>query len=237
MTQPALPQPASTVVMLRSDQKTGFEVYLNRRPDHMDTYAGVYVFPGGRVEESDCSAAMLDLTRGITAAQAREKLGADLPLKLCLGFWVAAVRELFEEVGVHLFLGQTNSADPSRELVERIAKKRPMLQRGEIDFAGLLTAERVYCDLSRLIYFFHRVTPEHYPTRFDTRFYLAALPPDQVPLAVSEEVSESLWVSPRVALERFEKGEFPIMPPTVMVLRILNKHDSWAGLRAAFNLF
>ena len=57
--------------------------------------------------------------------------------------------------------------------------QRVLLQTGSLDLATLLAGESLYCDLTRLIYFYHRVTPEHYPTRFDTHFYLAALPPDR----------------------------------------------------------
>ena len=237
MAAPATPQPASTVVLLRPNLETGFDVYLNRRPDHLDTYAGVFVFPGGRVEESDCSANMLALTRGLTAAEAQRKLGVSLPGEVCLGYWVAAMRELFEEVGIHFLRADPGTSEsPSDGLMRRMAEQRQMLQKGEISFAKLLTTERVYCDLNQLIYFFHRVTPEHYRVRFDTRFYLAAVPPDQTPLDKSEEVSESLWISPQLALERFASNDFPMMPPTVMVLRTLSKYRSWTELREAFNV-
>ena len=232
MPEAAIPQPASTVVLLRPNANTGFDVYLNRRPDHLDTYAGVFVFPGRRVEESDCSAAMLALTRGLSPFEAQQKLGVSLPKEICLGYWVAAVRELFEEVGIHFLLCGPGTADSSSDaLYQRMAERRANLQNGEISFAELLASERVYCDLSRLTYFFHRVTPEHYRVRFDTRFYIAALPPEQTPLASSEEVVESLWISPQLALERFAQNEFPMMPPTVMVLRSLAKYRSWTELR------
>lgn len=235
--KPAIPQPASTVVLLRPDQSNGFEVYLNRRPDKMDTYAGVYVFPGGRVEESDCSASMIGLTRGVTPIEAQQRLGVELPPEVCLGYWVAAARELFEEVGIHFFLNQNESSHLSDlQLVQRVAGQRSGLQRGEIAFADLLRSERLCCDLARLTYFFHRVTPEHYHVRFDTRFYLAALPAGQMPLDASEEVSESLWLSPQLALECYEGGNFPMMPPTLMVLRTLCSHGSWATLCEAFRL-
>lgn len=238
MAEPAIPQPASTVVLLRPNEKNGFDVYLNRRPAHLDTYAGVFVFPGGRVEESDCSAAMLALTRGLTGSEAQEKLGVSSPGEICLGYWVAAVRELFEEVGIHFLVSDPGTSDSSLNTIQhRMSERRPLLQNGKISFIELLTTERLYCDLNRLIYFFHRVTPEHYRVRFDTRFYLAALPPDQNPLAVSEEVSESLWISPQLALERFAHNELPMMPPTVMVLRTLVKYRSWTELRELFGVY
>ncbi len=233
MPEPAIPLPASTVVLARPDGAEGYQIYLNRRPEQMDTYAGVYVFPGGRVEPDDWSAAMIALTRGLTAAEARQKLGVDLPPELCLGHWVAAVRELFEEVGIHFFYSE---AAPSAPFAERIHARRGALQRGEIGLAALLSAERLFCDLAPLRYIFHRVTPEHYRVRFDTRFYLAALPAGQSPLDAAEEVSESVWISPTKALERHQAGDFPMMPPTLMVLRTLAAQPTWKALRTAFEL-
>jgi 8-oxo-dGTP pyrophosphatase MutT (NUDIX family) len=238
MADPVIPQLASTVVLLRPDQDHAFEIYLNRRPENMETYAGVYVFPGGRVEQSDWSAAMISRTRGVSPVEAQETLGADGQPEVCLGHWVAALRELFEEVGIHFFINQGGPpTDLSHQPIgARIAAKRAALQRGQIDFADLLSSEQLFCDLSCITYFFHRITPDHYRARFDTRFYLATLPPDQYPMDALEEVAESLWISPTVALDRYNTGEFPMTPPTLMVLRTLSSHRSWAGLRASFNL-
>ncbi|MSP39307.1 MAG: hypothetical protein EXR70_12525 [Deltaproteobacteria bacterium] len=238
MAQPTIPLPASTVVLVRPNDNDGFEIFMNRRPDKMEVYAGVHVFPGGRVEVGDFSAPMLELTQGVTPAEAQEKLGGGLAAERSLGFWVAAARELFEEAGIFLFAPQNNSQRDSAlpGLAERLADRRAGLQRGDFDLARLLAAEGLYCDLRRLNYFFHRVTPEHYPVRFDTRFYLAALPPDQSPLDSSEEVSESLWITPSAALERSQLGDFPMMPPTIAVLRSLSIHSSWNELGTVFDL-
>ena len=104
MVQPASPLPASTVVLVRPEPTGGFEVYLNRRPDQMETYAGVHVFPGGRVEKIDYSADMLSLTRGVTPIEAQQQLGSDLEPEICLAHWIAAARELFEEAGIQFFV-------------------------------------------------------------------------------------------------------------------------------------
>ena len=213
---------------------------MNRRPDQMGTYAGVHVFPGGRVEESDYSADMLAITRGLTPDQAQQKLGSESAPELCLAYWVAAVRELFEEAGIHFFFLSGDAGASTQALPEdccaRLAEKRAALQLGEVTLAGLLLAEGLYCDVTQLNYFFHRVTPEHYAVRFDTRFFLAALPPKQVPLHASEEVSESLWIAPDAALERAEAGDYRMMPPTLAVLRNLSSHRSWDEVRKAFNV-
>jgi len=238
MAQPATPYPASTVVLVRPDPNGSFEILMNRRPEKMDTYAGVYVFPGGRVEESDWSAEMISLTCGLTPDAAQQQLGAQLQPELCLGYWVAAVRELFEEMGIHFFRPRGGAVtDLMRQRIfTRLGERRSALQRGEIGFPALLTSEQLFCDVAPLAYFYHRITPEHYAVRFDTRFYLAALPADQDPLHTSEEVSESLWVSAKEALERSQNGNFPMMPPTLAVLRTLSSHATWAELRDAFQL-
>jgi 8-oxo-dGTP pyrophosphatase MutT (NUDIX family) len=230
--------PASTVVLVRPNDDGAFEIFMNRRPQKMDTYAGVYVFPGGRVESTDWSSPMLNLVRGITPEDAQQKLGSAAGPEICLGYWVAAVRELFEEAGVHFFVPQQNQPAliDANDFAVRLAQKRAELQEGKFDLPTLMAAERLYCDVGRLSYFFHRITPEHYPVRFDTRFYLAALPEGQEPLHVSEEVSESLWLAPKTAIDRNQAGNFPMMPPTMAVLRTLAERDSWDSLCDAFQL-
>lgn len=237
MAPPAIPLPASTVVLVRPDEQGVFEVLMNRRPERMQTYAGAYVFPGGCIEPTDYSPEMIALTHGLAPAEARATLGSDLAPEVCLGHWVAAVRELFEEAGILFFVGAGEAGiSDSTSRLERLLSKRSALQRGELTLASLLSSELLRCDISRLAYFSHRITPEHYKIRFDTRFFLAALPSPQIPLHSSEEVAESLWIGPQAALDRSLSGGFPMMPPTIAVLRILAEHGSWRSLRAAFQL-
>lgn len=238
MTQPATPLPAATVVLLRRLEGGRFEVFLNRRPERMETYANTYVFPGGRVESSDFSTAALEIATGVSMAEAQRTLGSGSPPESCLAYWIAAARELFEESGVHFFYpaGGAPMTRLSEESSRRLATKRVQLQRGEIGLAALLADENLRCDLTALSYFFHRVTPEHYPIRFDTRFFLAILPVGQTPLHASEEVSESLWVTPEAALARSAAAEFRMMPPTLAVLRSLNEQSTWEDLCNAYKL-
>ena len=237
MAQPAIPLPASTVVLVRPDERGGFEVFMNRRPENMQTYAGVYVFPGGCVEQADCSPEMAALTDGLAPAEARATLESNLAPEVCLGHWVAAVRELFEEAGIHFF---TSVYGPrildDEKLLQRLLPKRSALQTGRMTLPDLLNSEQLRCYLGGLTYFSHRITPEHYKIRFDTRFFLAALPAQQIPLHSSEEVAESLWIGPQAALERSPSGNFPMMPPTIAVLRRLAEQGSWQALRATFKV-
>jgi 8-oxo-dGTP pyrophosphatase MutT (NUDIX family) len=237
MIQPAIPLPASTVVLVRRDERGGFEVFMNRRSEKMQTYAGVYVFPGGCVDQADYAPEMIALTRGLAPVDARATLNSELEPEVCLGHWVAAVRELFEEAGIHFFGSAEDCevADPS-SLLERLLAKRSALQAGELTLAEILRSELLCCEVGRLTYFAHRITPEHYEVRFDTRFFLAALPAQQNPLHSSEEVEDSLWISPQAALDRFPSGRFSMMPPTLAVLRTLAQRGSWQALRASFNV-
>jgi 8-oxo-dGTP pyrophosphatase MutT (NUDIX family) len=180
----------------------------------------------------------LSLCRGLTRSDAQNILGADIGPEMSLGHWVAAVRELFEETGIHFFIDQRGVApDVSQvDIAERLNEKRRALSNRTFSLSRLLESEGLVCDLGRLTYLFHRITPEKYSIRFDTRFYLAVLPDNQIPLISSEEVSESLWLTPQNALDEAASGKFSMMPPTLITLRALAEHGSWQKLCAAFRL-
>jgi 8-oxo-dGTP pyrophosphatase MutT (NUDIX family) len=95
---------ASTIVVVRPDPNGGIEVLMTRRRPEMQFLGGFLVFPGGGVENEDCSEKMLSLCRGLTRSEAQKILGADLGPEMSLGHWVAAGRELFEETGIHFSL-------------------------------------------------------------------------------------------------------------------------------------
>ena len=199
---------------------------------------GVYVFPGGSVEEGDYSEEMLERCRGLSPVEAQRNLGNELSPELSLGHWVAGIRELFEEVGILFSVSDGGKKLDTRheELKKRLTEKRHALVREALDFRFLLESEGLYCDVGRLAYFSHRVTPEKYSVRFDTRFYLAALPPDQSPLSSSQEVTEGLWLTPQQALQRAQNAGFPMMPPTLAALRTLAALGSWQKLREQYQL-
>jgi 8-oxo-dGTP pyrophosphatase MutT (NUDIX family) len=238
MTETVNPIKASTIVVVRPEPNGGIEVLMTRRRPEMQFLGGFLVFPGGGVENEDCSDKMLSLCRGLTRFDAQKILGADLNPEMSLGHWVAAIRELFEETGIHFFIDEKGlEPEVSRgDVAERLRAKRQSLASGTFVLAELLESEGLFCDVGRLSYLFHRITPEKYSIRFDTRFYLAALPDNQTPLASSEEVSECLWLSPDNALEASSSGKFPMMPPTIIALRSLAEHGSWENLCIAFRL-
>jgi 8-oxo-dGTP pyrophosphatase MutT (NUDIX family) len=232
------PRNASTVVLLRPGDNGDFKILLTRRPPQMKFLGGYYVFPGGAVHPEDYSSRVLERCRGLSANDARRILGAHDNAIQALGHWVAVVRELFEEVGVLLCLtesgGEVDLRNPGAKA--RIELKRQAMVKSELDFGAFLKSENLICDLSRAVYFDHWVTPEIYSMRFDTRFYIAKLPSYQIPLAASEEVIDSLWVSPQDALSRINQHDFPLLPPTTTVLAELGRIGSWQGLQNRFHL-
>lgn len=232
------PRYAATIVLLRPEENGRFEVLLTRRPRQMKFLGGFFVFPGGTDREEDYSAGLLKRCRGLSPADAQRILGNHLGPEISFGHWVAGVRELFEEVGVLLCATESgreiNLGDEA--IKQRLEQKRLALVKGTLDFGSLLESEGLVCDLSRLIYHYHRVTPEYFSMRFDTRFFLTPLPPDQKPLARSEEVTESLWIKPEDALHRSYEDEFPLIPPTSTVLENLSEIPSWEKLRARYRL-
>jgi hypothetical protein len=119
---------------------------------------------------------------------------------------------------------------------KRFETKRQAMVKEKLGFGEFLESEKLCCDLSRMIYFFHRVTPEFYPMRFDTRFYLATLPAHQTPLPKSEEVTRSVWIKPAEALSQVYNHDFPILPPTTTVLEDLAEIDTWEELCARYRL-
>ncbi len=221
MSAPAKVRAAATVILLREAPSQGFEVFLTRRPDSMPFLGGMYCYPGGSVTKDDSSPAALARAVGLSPAEARQIIGARFSPPAALAFWLAAVRELFEEVGI-LLAAESISADLASRLP---ALHRALIERA-LSFAALLEQENLRCDLGRLGYFSHWQTPSQLAHRFDTRFFIAALPPGQTPLPSSYEVAHSLWLAPERAMQLHERGELPMTFPTFASLRTLADFDT-----------
>jgi 8-oxo-dGTP pyrophosphatase MutT (NUDIX family) len=224
-------KPASTVLLVRPDARGAFEVLLTRRPDGMRFLGGFYVFPGGSIEPQDRSEEVLSRCRGLAAVEAENILGDRLGPELALAHWIAGIRELFEEVGIALCTDEGGAEIRSDATTrKRFEDARRAIVAGGAAFGAFLASENLFIDLKRAVYFAHRVTPEFYPIRFDTRFYLAALPEGQNALESSEEVAHALWITPGEALQHANKS-LPLLPPTTTMLQTLAGHASWSDLQ------
>lgn len=236
MSEKTSPLQASTIVLVRPSENGRFEILMTRRPNQMRFLGGFFVFPGGIVEGSDSSDEMLNRCRGLSREAARECLGDDLSAELSLGHWVAAIRELYEEAGILLAVNEQGVQTVDAEVRTRIGARRESLVKGSVSFHELLEEEDLFCDVGRPVYFSHRITPDHYDLRFDTRFYLASLPEGQVALERSEEVAESIWIEPDEGLKRAGEGRMAIIPPTLTTLERLAQLGSWENLCGEFGL-
>lgn len=221
------PKHAATVILLRAAHARGFEVLLTRRPDAMAFLGGMYCFPGGAVQKSDHADGILRRLRGLSGERARAIVGAQFAPAVALGFWITAVRELFEETGILLAV-QENGEPIARNtpLGARLLEKHAALLAKSVGFQSVLEGENLFCDAAGLAYLSHWQTPPHVATRYDTRFFIAAMPEDQTELATSSEVSHSLWLTPDHALQRFQSGELPMAFPTFASLRTLADFDT-----------
>ena len=209
---PAVPIPAATVAFLR-ESSTGPEVLLTHRPATMAFAAGMYVFPGGRVDADDASAALFSRS-AIGSDDAAARLGGDLAPDAAHAAHIAAIRELWEESGILLAEAAASPAE--------IAASRAALVDGSAEFAVL--AERLDLRLrTDLLQPLSRwVTPPGYPRRFDARFF-AALLPDQAADATiaSGEVVSLEWFRPSDALDAMADGRIGLWLPTSSTLQQL----------------
>jgi 8-oxo-dGTP pyrophosphatase MutT (NUDIX family) len=212
------PRPASTVLLLRdSKAMKEIEVFMMVRHYEIDFNSGALVFPGGSVDKNDQEV----LERGELYAGG-EGLDAS-----ALSFRIAAIRETFEESGILLARpkGSTAVVD-ARRASEIEAVHRVALNERNITFLDVLTKNDLWLALDELVPYAHWITPEGMPKRFDTWFFLAAAPPDQLGAHDGRESLDSIWVSPREALQGGESGRFKLPFPTTRNLIKLGKQAS-----------
>ncbi len=210
---------AATVMLVR-DGEHDLEVFMLRRTLAAVFVGGFYVFPGGAVDDADRHPEVEAACQGRTDASASAVLGVSTG---GLAYWVAAVRECFEEAGVLLATDARGEvvrfSDP--EVERRFATYRGDVHAGRTRLVEVCAAEGLRLDLGAIQYVSHWITPVGEPRRFDTRFFLARAPESQVPLHDDRETIDSLWVHPADALDRCERGELKMITPTMSNLRSL----------------
>lgn len=185
------PRDAATVVLLR-DGPQGLEVFLMKRAAQSDVLGGAYVFPGGKVDGADAAAAQALLADAAHHALVPRLGEPDLAADVAAAFYVAAVREAFEECGVQL------AAADLFPWVRWITPRQASLMN----------------------------------KRFDTRFFLAAMPSGQDAAHDNHETTASAWMTPREALTRYWAREFDMAPPQIMSLVHLGRHATAASVLA-----
>ncbi len=224
MSTPVPARHGATVMLVRdgAHDERPLEVFMLRR--HPSTaFGSVHVFPGGVVDDADDH---VDLDRrcpGLTDAEASALLGIERGGR---AFWVAAVREAFEEAGVLLALDAAGSPvrlDGDESTQARFHDHRRAVHARERAFLDVLDAEDLSLPLAELQYVSHWITPESEPKRFDTRFFLARAPEGHAYLHDDGELIGSEWVRPHEALARHRAGDFAMIGPTIVSLQDLGR--------------
>jgi 8-oxo-dGTP pyrophosphatase MutT (NUDIX family) len=218
---------AATVMLLR-DTAAGPEVYVLRRQATMDFASGQYVFPGGSVDTRDETIDVEWIGPGPDYWGKVFHAGTELAVAIVC----AAIRETFEESGVLLAGPDADTVVADTSGPDWEADRVALINR-ELSFAEFLSRRGLVLRADLVVPWAHWITPAFEPKRFDTRFFVAALPAGQVTREFGEEADQVEWVRPAAALERFATGEMAIMPPTLISLAELAEYPSVADAMAA----
>jgi 8-oxo-dGTP pyrophosphatase MutT (NUDIX family) len=222
-TEAVAPRPASTILLLRDSAAHEIEVFMMVRHYEIDFSSGALVFPGGSVDKGD---------REIIANPLLYSGGEGLD-EAGLSFRIGAIREIFEESGILLArAGGSDGLIDAKRAGEIEAANRTALCDGKTTFLKVLADNGLRLALDELVPYAHWITPVGMPKRFDTWFFLAAAPPEQIGAHDGRESTDSIWLSPREALAGGESGRFKLPFPTTRNLIKLGKQPS---VRAALD--
>lgn len=228
------PRASSTVVLLRDDPQKGLQVFLLRRHKASAVLGGAFVFPGGKLDEADCSPDLHTYLDTSSQVLHRALGEPDLTEHIAAGLYVAAVREVLEECGV-LYARASDS-----QVLAHDAEQRQQWQQalhGGRGFAEVLQSAGLLVDTQHLAPWSRWITPVQPSVtnkRFDTRFFVAVLPDGQHPIHDNIEAIDSVWLTPLDALTRYWAGDLPLAPPQIMSLVSLLPHlDTNSVLLAA----
>lgn len=230
-TEPVVPRPAATVMLLR-DGDDGLEVLLLQRSSSTPFVPGAHVFPGGALDDADADHD--DVVEGRSPAEADQLLGVE---GLGRAFWLTAVRELIEEAGVVLARDEHGRpVTAGHPVFEHLDDARIALEAGTRTLASLYREHRLRVPLGELAYVSRWITPEPSPRRYDTRFFAAPMPAGQRAGADGWEAVDAGWWAPAGALSAWQAGRIELIEPTVASLELLRRfgdvHAAMTALHA-----
>jgi 8-oxo-dGTP pyrophosphatase MutT (NUDIX family) len=205
------------------------EVLMVRRNLNSDFVGGAYVFPGGAVDLADGGREAETFCDGRSDTEASTLLGVPSG---GLAYWVAVVRETFEEAGLLLADRPGGPALLAGDHQEegRFVTARAAVNGGTLRFLDLCRDEGLQLAVGDIHYFAHWITPLGAPRRYDTRFFVAAAPPSQQAAHDAGETIADVWISPHDALARHRAGEIEIIFPTIRNLQAIGRFETGAEL-------
>ncbi|KUO15363.1 NUDIX hydrolase [Streptomyces dysideae] len=228
---PVPPKRAATVMLLRdtgTDTETGPTVHMLRRRTSMAFAGGAYAYPGGGVDPRDDDHHIR--WAGPTRAWWAARLGVDETTAQAIV--CAAVRETYEEAGV-LLAGPTPDSVVGDTTADDWEADRAALVARDVSFAEFLDRRGLVLRSDLLGAWTRWITPEFEPRRYDTWFFVAALPEGQRTRNASTEADRTVWIRPQDAAYAYDKGELLMMPPTIATLRQLTPYATAAEALAA----
>lgn len=203
---------ASTVLLLR-EAAGGMEIFMVQRNRQIEFSSGALVFPGGSMDPNDREVAA-------DPALVADRGGLDIDTA---AIRIGGIRETFEESGILLARSRGSSALVSASKAEALGSFREALDEGKVSFADILRQNDLVPAIDLLALFAHWITPVKLPKRFDTHFLLALAPPDQIGKHDGKESVDSVWLTPKAALEAAESGRYNLPFPTIRNLIKLDK--------------
>jgi 8-oxo-dGTP pyrophosphatase MutT (NUDIX family) len=216
MPETSASRPASTILLLRDGAAKEVEVFMMVRHHQIEFNSGALVFPGGSVDAGDQEIVKRsDLYSGGEGLSEADR-----------SFRIAAIRETFEESGILLARSKGSNTPVDAKCAGEIADAHRVALNEHKIFLSILADNNLQLALDTLVPYAHWITPEGMPKRFDTWFFLAAAPPDQLGAHDGRESTDSIWVSSREAVEGGESGRFKLPFPTTRNLIRLAKQPS-----------
>ena len=219
-------KPAATVILMREAEESGFEIFIVKRSSR-SSFGSLYVFPGGKLDPEDTERDLYACCEGMNDEEASARLGIEND---GLSFWIACIRECFEETGVLL----TNPNDSLIQEYEKLSSLRKQLNNKEISFKHLCISESLRLRTNNIVPCAHWITPAIEPKRFDTRFFLAKVNAKQLASHDGFELTESFWIKPKDALVKLKEGKMNMILPTISNIEQLAEFSS---AFEAFNYF
>lgn len=217
-------RPAATVMLV--DDRPDLQIFMMERHADMVFGGGMWVFPGGQVDQADHPEVFQEISIHRTDSEASGFMNLDIG---GLAYYVAAIREVFEEAGILLALDRDTHQPldlTNKEIAARFKTHQDDINDSNRNFIEIMKEENLILDAGKMHYIARWITPTGPPRRFDTRFFITRAPERQTPIHDERELVYSRWLPPQDILDNVESGKMVLMSPTLRMVRNLARFAS-----------